>query len=301
MKHTEAEMEQLSLDELKKGAAEESAAPAIETKAPETVVEDEPETFIARRELDLGEGAGAEIFEAEGATKEEALEALADKIADAKLNATKKIRQQEAELKDFRARSAEPPKPKELSADDEYVIAQELQKNPSKAIRRVFKELTGYEIEEFATAKQAADAVISSQRQNEAVSRFVATHDDYEDKGDGGDRNGQLMRMKLAELKLPVTSENLSKAYNALKQSGLLTLKNAEEAHADTTEKTEGSGRIVQPRVEAAQTRTRKTSTIGTHNRTTATPVNTEPSEDEAYRMPMEKLRELANKQLAAR
>lgn len=300
-KHTDTEMEQLSLDELKKFDAEQEQPIAAKTVAAEVEEDDAPETFVARRELDMGEGAGVEVFEAEGATREEALEALADKIADAKLNSTKKIRLQEAELKDLRARNAEQPKPKTLSADDEYVLAQEFQKTPGAAFKKMFKEFTGYEVEDFTSVKQAADAFKAAQQSNSAIATFVATHSDYEDDpAKGGGKNGELMKMKLAELGLQVTSENLSKAYSSLKQSGLLLLK-SEEAHADTDDKTKEPDRIVQPKVEATPLRTKKTSTIGTHSRVTTVPVNTEPSEDELYKMPMDKLKQLANKQLGGR
>lgn len=305
-KHTEAEMEQLSLEELKKGAIEEAEQPRDDqgrfVKAEEVKQEDEgePEVFVARREIDLGDGSGIQVFESEGDSEKEALEALADKIADAQRNATKKIREQEAELKDLRAKTTKGPEPKTISDDEEYVFAQELQKKPVATLRKMWKELTGYELEDFVTAKQAADAVMNAQKHNEALNTFIATHPDYEDAGEVGKKNGQLMKMKLAEMRLPITSETLSKAYSSLKQSGLLLLK-GEEAHADATDETTDTSRIERPKVEPTQTRTKKASTISTHNRVAATPVNTEPSEDELYKMPMDKLRELANKQLAAR
>src|SRR5579859_5622922 len=110
-KHTEAEMEQLSLADLQKFAKEPEQEDAKPVAAPVVVEDDQPETFVARRELDLGDGAGIEVFEAEGATEKEALEALADKIAEGKRNATKKIRDQELELRELRSRNAEKPKP----------------------------------------------------------------------------------------------------------------------------------------------------------------------------------------------
>src|SRR6185437_529244 len=298
----------MSLEDFRKNAAEPEQAAgdaksgnlADETSLAKSAEEDDAETFVARRELDLGEGAGVEVFEAEGSSKEEALEALADKIADAKLNASKKIRQQEAELKDYRSRTAEAPKPKTITDDEEYVYWQELQKKPAATLKKMWKELTGYEVEDFVTAKQAADSIVTVQQQQKAVTTFLATHEDYEDQGQNGEKNKTLMLMKLDQMKLPITSENLSKAYSSLKQSGLLLLK-GEEAHADATDKAKEPERIAQPKVEAAQTRTKKTSGISTHSRSTVAPVNTEHSEDEAYKMPMDKLRELANKQLGAR
>lgn len=298
-KHSEAEMEKLSPAELRALAAVEAAEPkpaAAATPPPVAEKEDEEEqpATLFRRVIDLGEGAGPEVFEAES------LEELVDKIADSKQHATKKIREQEAELRDFRAKTAEPPKTKTLSADDEYVLSQEFQKNPSVAFRKTFKELTGCEVEDFKDVKQAVDAVKTAQQTNAAIGNFIASHPDYEDDGAVGKRNGDVMRMKLAELGVPATSENLHKAYLHLKESGLLTLK-SEEANADTDGKTKEPERIAQPKEEPAQQRTKKVSGISTHNRAAAVAVNTEPSEDELYKMPMDELKNRANKQLAAR
>lgn len=294
-KHTEAEMEKLSPEELRANAAAEAAEPEKKEPPPVAAIvkEEEEETpTLYRRVIDLGEGAGHEVFEAES------LEELTDKIADAKQHASKKIRDQEAELRDLRAKTAEPPKPKVLSADDEYILSQEFQKNPSVAFRKTFKELTGYEVEDFKDMKQAMDAVKTAQQTSQAIETFIVSHSDYENDGVAGKRNGDLMRMKLAELRVPVTSENLSKAYLQLKQSGLLVLK-SDEANADTEGKTKETTRIESSKEEPTQTRTKKVSGISTHNRAAAVPVNTEPSEDDAYKMPLDELKKLANKQLA--
>lgn len=178
-----------------------------------------------RRVIDLGDGAGQEVFEADEPLEfTPSQEKYIDKLVDAKRNASMKIRQQEQEL-----------------------------------------------------------------RKNENIGAFVAEHDDYENEGETGRKNGELMRMRLAELGLPVTPGNLHTAYSHLKEKGLLKLK------SDEPERPAPSGPIPTPQ------RTKKVTSIGTQNRATATPVNTEPSEYDLYHMPQEKLRELANKQLAGR
>lgn len=299
-KHTEAEMEQMSLEDLKKNAAEPVTEEPVKVEAA-PVEDDAAETFVARREIDLGDGSGVQVFEAEGESEKESLEALADKIADAQRNATKKIREQEAELKELRARTSKPPEPKQITDDEEYVYSQELQKKPLATLKKMWKELTGYEVEDFVTAKQAADAVTAAQRSTQAINTFIATHPDYEDDPKaGGDKNGQLMRMKLAEMGLPCTSENLSKAYSQLKQSGLLTLK-GEKAESGADDKAKEPERIVQPKVEATPRVTKKTSGISTHSRATTVPTNVEPSEDEISKMSLDQLRELGNKQLSGK
>lgn len=293
-KHTVEEMEKMPAEQLKLLAAQ----PEEEKKAePEP---DEAEVFMASREIDLGDGSGVQVYEAEGASKEEALEALSDKIAEAQKNATIKIRSQEAELRDLRAKNAEREKPKEPTADEEYVLAQEFSKMPKATFRKMFEEVTGMKPEEFQTMKQAAEAYKTATSTTEAISTFVAMHPDYEDTGEAGDKNGKLMRMKLAELRLPVTSENLAKAYLHLKESGLLALKGEEADHVADGELAETT-RIERPATPPAQQRTKKVSTIGTQNRVTPVAPKAEPTEDEAYKMPLEELKRLANKQMAAR
>jgi len=297
-KHTVEEMEKMPAAQLKLLASQE---PKEETP-PATPVkeEEEAEVFMATREIDLGDGSGVQVFEAEGVSKEEALEALSDKIADAQKNATIKIRAQEAELRDLRAKNAEREKPKEPTADEEYVLAQEFSKMPKATFRKMFEEVTGMKPEEFKTMQAAARAYETATSTTEAISTFVQMHPDYEDAGTPGDKNGKLMRMKLAELRLPVTSENLAKAYLHLKESGLLALKGeeanpvAEEAHVETE-------RIATPTAAPAQQRTKKVSTIGTQSRVTPAAPPAEPTEDDAYNMPLAELKKLANKQMAAR
>src|SRR5690348_4922094 len=208
-KHTIEEMEKMPAEQLKLLASQE----VVEEKPTPEPEEEEAEVFMANREIDLGDGSGVQVFEAEGASKEEALEALSDKIAEAQKNATIKIRAQEAELRDLRAKNAEREKPKEPTADEEYVLAQEFQKMPRAAFRKMFEEVTGMKPEEFQTMRQAAQAYQTATTTSEAISTFVAMHPDYEDAGEAGDKNGKLMRMKLAELRMQVATDHLAKTY----------------------------------------------------------------------------------------
>jgi hypothetical protein len=309
--------ETMSLDELRKLANEELAAanqpepkPAAKTeqkrdengqfvseekKDQQTVEVDEPaepadepaedEPKLYRRIIDIGDGAGPEVFEADS------LEGLVDKIADAKGHATKKIREQEKQLRELAPKQ---PAAKEFSKDDEYVFSQELMSKPTEAIKKIFKELTGYEIADFASIKQATDAANQAQAKSLAASTFLAAHPDYKDST----KNSTAMR--LAMQGKAVTSETLHKAYLELKESGLLELQDekAKRDGQDTTK--QEADRIENQPVETVTTpRTRKASGISTQNRPAVRPV-TEPTEDEAYTMPMEQLRALANKQLAS-
>lgn len=243
-----------------------------------------------RKVLDLGGGAGAEVFEAN------TLEELVDVIADAKLHASAKIRQQEATIRaqeaELSTRNADRPVPTELSPDDEYIITQELQKTPSKAFRKLFKQYTGAEPEEFASVKQAYDAFKNRQQSTEvasaAVTEFLAAHPEYEDDGAEGEENTRRIQKEFKSLGLtwpPKSSDQLTEAYLSLKVRGELFLR--------------GNG--ANGNAREPYRATKKMTTIGTQNRTAATPVSTEPSEDTAYEMPLERLRQLANKQMSGR
>jgi hypothetical protein len=278
--------------------AEQQQELPLETATP-APSEAAPQEITVRRVIDLGNGAGPEIFEASAPTREEALDILADKQAEAKLNASKKIREQEAELKELRARTGEPLERSEPIADEEYVIAQEFQKMPKATFRKMFEEVTGMKPEEFQTMKQAAQAYQVATTATEAISTFVSLHPDYEDAGTAGDKNGQLMRMKLAELQLSVTPENLHKAYSELRQDGALTLKG--EAAPEKRSNDIQPGNTAEPqRIISAPSAppTRRTSGISTHGRPATMPANNEPSEEAAYTMPLEELRKLADRQL---
>jgi hypothetical protein len=235
--------------------------------------------------IDLGGDAGMEVFEA--STTEE----LIDKIAEAKRHATKKIREQEAELNRLRA---EQPKEKEFTPDEEYAFSQELLAKPTAAFKKLFKTTTGYSIEEFATAKERIDALVNGQQKSDAINSFLTTHSDYVDS----DRNGLLMQKWMGN---NVSAESFEKAYQDLKQSGLLELK-GEEAHVGQDSHQPSKTRIEDKSEEVVPPQqTRKASSISTRGRTAPVIPSSQSSEDDPYSMPMEKLRELANRQLAGK
>lgn len=245
------------------------AAPAEET--------DEPEVTIYRKEIDNGNGV-IEVFEAES------LEELVDKIAEGKRNASIKIRELSTQKKVEDARTEQQKK------DDEYVIAERLKKEPRKALEEIVNEVIE---KRHTTAQTAAD------RSEAAQSRFVATHPDFIPNPENGKRIAkEVQLLGYAEF----TDEGLEKAYQSLKKSGLLQLKQPEASAATEAERAEAE-RIAQAAATTTQPRSpKKSSTISVRNHNAAaTQVNTQLSEDEAYKMPLEKLRELANQQLAGR
>jgi hypothetical protein len=249
--------------------------------------EDEPEEFEYRKEIDLGDGSGVQVFKGVGPSKEAALEALADKLADAQRNASKTI-------SDFRKAHPVKEPEKTWDADTEYVYGQRLQKEPLKAFKEIFKEVTGYEPSEQQTRNQQVDELMANYRSQLVQQNFVASHPSYI----GDFENGTKMRDWVKSHNYSeFTEDNLAEAFKDLSANGLLNLKSeGENANAATNGK--GSQRIAGPKSDGTQTRSSKRgSSIRGSGGTSA--VTAGPSEDDLYSMPMEKLKALANKQLA--
>lgn len=277
----ETDPEKMPLEELKAAAIaeeEKSQAPSEETEVLDNSADggEEPEEIIVRKEIDLGDGSGVQVFSGKGATEHEAYEELAENLAEAQRNATKKIRELNSKVKIEDTRTAQ------QKTDDEYVIAQRLQKEPTRAIRDVVAEVI---------AEREA-ALVRSQN---AQQNFVDSHPDYVADKDNGQRiTAEVQRLGFNEF----TDESLEKAYQSLKASGLLKLK-VEEAGGTTEEETKEPQRIVETKVETTQPRSpRKASTVSVRG-AGAPVIKTGPTEDELYSMPLDKLRSMANKQLA--
>jgi hypothetical protein len=294
-----AKAETMSLDELRALAlkeTEEPAAPvkvAVEEKAP-AQARDGKGRFTNADELEVPEEEAEEVVAEEPPVKKEfyrdidngngvierfsapSLEELVDKIAEGKRNASIKIRELSQKVKVEDTRTAQ------QKADDDFVIAERFKKEPKKVVRELWNEFNREEVE-------------AKQRSEEAQTRFVSTHEDFIANPDNGSRMiSEVQRLGYTE----ITEEGLEKAYQNLKASGLLKLKSP-EASATTEDKGADTERIAQPEPEAPQPRSpRKGSTISVRNRGTVTPISTQPTEDELYSMPLEKLKELANKQL---
>lgn len=227
---------------------------------------------IYRKEIDNGNGV-VEVFEADS------LEELVDKIADGKKNASIKIRELSQKVKTEDARTAQ------QIADDEYVIAERFKKEPKKTL----DELVDQRIEQRDAKLRAS---------NEAQNRFVATHPDFIPNPENG---GRLVAWLQSHGHAEITYDGLEKAYQDLKVSGLLQLKAEGSEEATEAERKEAE-RIAQAKLDATQPRSQKKgSTLPSGGSRKAAPVATQPSEDEAYALPLDKLRELANKQLAER
>lgn len=230
---------------------------------------EEEETQIFRREI-VNEDGTMDVYEADS------IEELIDKIADAKRAAVTQLKKVIAEKRTVEANTVQ------TTADEEFMVAEKLKKNPKATV----EELVSQVIEKRLANAKAAD---------DAQTRFLTTHPYFVPCPE----NASTMSAWGKTHGYPeFTTESLEKAYQDLSKSGLLKLK-SEEADVVADADGKDTSRTVEPKSEAVQQRSqRKSSTIKTTSARSAPKVGSGPTEDELYAMPMEKLRDLANKQM---
>ena len=251
-----------------KSSQEENKEPVREQ------IEEQQETqqvddVVYRREIDLGDGSGVQVFEAPS------MEELVDKLATAQVNATKKIRELSAAKKT--------PTQNEPNAEEEWVLAQELATNPSLAFDKLFQKKLG---RTPAEVQKGLERLAEIDRQNaelEAANAFVAAHPDYVPTPKNGARIEKWLKVEGME----GTPENIEKAYQDLSESGLLETKRPETQATETQNGT---------RIVTVSSHQRRAASGLSSKRTVSTASRaTEPTEEEAYNMPWEKLVALAN------
>lgn len=180
----------------------------------------EPAPQKFRKEIDLGDGSGKQVFEAD------TQEALIEKLVEAQANATKKIRELNHELKLGKPREPQKRvekkaiKPVELSADEQFLIAQNLSTAPVQAFERLFESVTGLKPEDFRRRVETVDALEQALQEQQAAEAFVLDHlEDYHPTA----QNFQTIQAYLNKENLAFTRENLEIAFRELSGSGLLT------------------------------------------------------------------------------
>jgi hypothetical protein len=239
--------------------------------------DDTPDEIVYRRVIDLGDGSGTQVFEA--ASPEE----LIEKLAVAQENATRKIR----ELTQARQTTKETPV--ELNPDEEFVLSQQFLQSPTKAFAELFKRTTGLTVEEFNKERVKVSKLAQEQSEFQTGREFVQTHPDYFNS----DKNNTKLEKWLRTEGLPVTVENLGKAYNDLSESGLLEPRPQKED-------VEPGQRVVQPRIAAPTQRIvgqrRAASGLSNRGGSVDTPRSLEPTVDDLYNMPLDKLEALARR-----
>jgi hypothetical protein len=255
---------------------EEDGEETEETEKPESTTTI-PKTFVAERSFDLGDGAGSQVFKGKGGTREDALEDLADKLAEAQRNATKRIK----ELKQPKTETGP------TKEETESLRAAKVVTNPTEVVKEVLG-IDPSELQDVVAEVKQNRAI----RQRKAVAdEFVVKHPEFLDNA----RNGQRLAKAIA-LFGEFTLENFEKAYQDLSESGLLEVK-GEEASAEQKKADAEAQRIADAAEAASSQRTRKASGISTH-RATSVPRTAEPTEDDMYKMPLDELRAAAEKQL---
>jgi hypothetical protein len=271
----------MPLEELKRLAEAEAAAPVVTeptvpateqprgpngqfvATTPEPVVE-APKVF--RSTIDIGDGAGLQVFEADSEA------GLRGKLEQALWHANKKIREDNK-----RAKETPVTEISTLSPDEEYVLAQTLMTNPSKVIRAEIERQFGMPVDDVKKAL-AAQQQAEFSRQNDAVAAAWATStpDYYADDSNGKKMVAYINKFYGGQ----ATAENLTAAFQDLNSSGLLKAKPAPVEPV-----------VAAPVVPAPPAR--RSSGISSLP-SAPPPVSSEPSLDELYTMPMEKLEALA-------
>ena len=197
-----------------------------EPPAPQDVVEEpvhEGEKPSGKRtvyikKIDLGDG-NVQTFKA--STKDE----LIEKIFNAQVNASKRIKELKAENRKI-AQSVQPDpetpsrtyQPRDLSEDEEIEVINKLQSSPKEAVAKTIEALFGGSIDEIRAdisygrqAKQREE-ILASGRQ------FMQAHPEYPVTS----QNEKLMGEYLQKNKLAWTLKNLEIAYADLQEAGLV-------------------------------------------------------------------------------
>ncbi len=284
----EIDVENMPLDELRALAQKEQAEPTEPEQQQtrdeqgrfvkqETTTLEEVDEVVYRREIDLGDGSGKQVFEAES------LQGLVDKLATAQEHATKKIRELSAVAVKKQEQIEELPG---LTADEKWALGQQLLADPEATIAEVVKKHLGMTLKEARTKLDRVDQRVSARDTEEAevsaAQQFCAAHPEFVQNS----RNAAKIETYIRKF-LPGgvgTLVNIEKAYEDLSESGLLEIKDADAQESDNQ-----ATRIA----STATTTTRRVASGISAKRTTPTKV-AEPNEQELYDMPMDKLLALA-------
>jgi hypothetical protein len=182
-----------------------------------------------RREIDLGDGSGKQVFEAD------TIEQLVDSLTQAQEHATRKIRELSTSKRKptvDKQPSYKPIelKPRELTATEKSELGLQWAIDPDGTFERIFEAKVG------ASSKVLTDSLVETQRLlarnavQEAEAEFLANHlDDYEPTP----RHAKLIYDRLAEEQLPPTINNFEYAYQDLVEKGKLTPSQQQQPQSD--------------------------------------------------------------------
>jgi hypothetical protein len=239
------------------------------------------EEVVYQRTIDLGDGAGVQVFE--GATLEE----LVDKLAKAQENATRKIREQNAALK---AQPAVIPSPveKELTNDEKWLLQQRMLQDPVGLVQ----EFAQREVQKAEAAREAAATA-----EREAIAKADAAAKAWVDSNTeyyASEKNGNKIKRFLELNGLDISPENLTAAFNDLSESGLLEARPAEATKAEPEETVaQPTRRIVETAQPTVTTVRRKV--VGSISTKRSAPVENVSglTEDALYKLPLSELEQM--------
>jgi hypothetical protein len=243
-------------------------------KGPKGEVE-EVDEIVYRKVIDLGDGSGVQVFEAPTADE------LIDKLATAQENATRKIK----EL--TRAHKEEPAKPKERTPEEKWLLSQDNLADPDATFDKLFAEKVGMPITTFKTKIERLDAWERAQAEENAAKEFITKHPEFVPSP----ANARKIEKYVRTYNLDGTkAESIEQAFMDLNESGLLEVKAAQDPNKPEAKP---QSRIVTPEPEQPAKNTRMSSGISSR-RSVAQRGTSEPTEEDLYSMPLDKLRTLA-------
>lgn len=183
--------------------------------------------------LDAGTGGQPEVFR--GHTKDE----MYQNLMAGKINATKKIREQNRKIKlgNVQPSQDEPPRTvaRKLSADDVTQLKIEMQDDPDVAMDNYFQKKTGMSLAQLTQAAINGNAAQMELAREQIGRAFAASHPDYLPIQD----NYIAMMSWLAKYKLSkqlVPGQNEIQIENELVAKGKYTLETLNEAFEDLKE-----------------------------------------------------------------
>lgn len=244
-------------------------------KAEENVDEEEIEY---ERVIDLGDGSGAEVF------RGKTLEELVDKLAVAKENASRKIRELSAARK---AAEKVVDEAVGLTDDERFILSQKILTDPASVIETfIDKALT----KKIDPRLKEVEGVAREQRETKAAVEWVKTNPDYY----ANERNGARMQKYLEKMGLEVNAENLQTAFEDLSADGLLATKPAEKQDAEDTKNAEVER--IAPKAGTGVVRRKVVGGLPTKRQAQVESKPSEPTEKDFQKMSTDELRELAIK-----
>ena len=186
-----------------------------------TITKDIMPDGVHRAILDGNDGSGPEIFY--GATDD----ALMNNVLVGKLNATRKIREQNKKLQVGNAPATAPapaPPPagrKDFTADEIFELKTKLADNPALALETWFQIRTGMTVEQLTKLADDGRAAKMELYGEQEAQAFLASHPDYYPI----DKNQSLMFQWLNANKKELNRNTLAEAFDSLFEAGLLEAK----------------------------------------------------------------------------